>query len=226
MEIEKQCKKLCTKVLSLRSRFEELEENKGQRELETEILSELNGLARDADNAQERLQSEHSLPQTRRKYWLLRISQIIEECNALRRALGDKYERQSKQMRKDEETAQILQYSHHNSNHQNNLKLLSNQSDTSIDMQHLVSEGISLRQSHSMADQLLDMGGNILSELGIQRERLKDIQRRVLDFTVVLGLSSSLLRVIERRQFSDKLLVYGGMIFCLVVFFYCYFTFR
>lgn len=41
---------------------------------------------------------------------------------------------------------------------------------------------------------------------------LQSAHRKVLDTLNSIGLSDSLLRVIDRRQTFDKLLVYGGMV--------------
>ena len=44
-----------------------------------------------------------------------------------------------------------------------------------------------------------------------QRAVLKGAHRRVLDVGASLGLSSTLMRVIERRTTGDRIIVYGGM---------------
>ena len=64
-------------------------------------------------------------------------------------------------------------------------------------------------------DRLLDHGNAVRHELGKQRGLLKGVQRKVLDMATTLGMSNSVLRVIERRQFWDKLLVFGGMLLTL-----------
>ena len=47
--------------------------------------------------------------------------------------------------------------------------------------------------------------------MGATRERLKGAQRRALDVLHTLGLSDTVMRLIERRQSRDKLITYGGM---------------
>lgn len=42
--------------------------------------------------------------------------------------------------------------------------------------------------------------------------RLQAAQRRALDVINSIGLSDSLLRVIDRRQRMDRWIVYGGMV--------------
>jgi len=48
-------------------------------------------------------------------------------------------------------------------------------------------------------------------ELANQREMLKGTQKRVLDMLTTLGVSSSTIRIIERRNAVDKIIVFGGM---------------
>ena len=48
---------------------------------------------------------------------------------------------------------------------------------------------------------------------------MQSAHRKMLDTLNSVGLSDSLLRVIDRRQTFDKLLVYGGMVSLLIA---CY----
>jgi|TARA_B110001469_G_C9494076_1_gene247069 Golgi SNAP receptor complex protein 2 len=57
----------------------------------------------------------------------------------------------------------------------------------------------------------------VLGSLGEQRSSLKGVQRKVLDIASTLGVSNSVLRAIESRQFWDKMLVYGGMLLTLAL---------
>ena len=62
-----------------------------------------------------------------------------------------------------------------------------------------------------------------LSALMQQRSSLKGVQRKVLDMAQTLGLSNNVLRMIERRQFWDKVILYGGMLTTLAL---IWFVFR
>ena len=57
------------------------------------------------------------------------------------------------------------------------------------------------------------------SSLSGQRDRLKGAHKRVLDIANSLGVSDQVLRMIEKRDFFDKLIVYGGIVVTLCVFF-------
>ena len=87
----------------------------------------------------------------------------------------------------------------------------------------LAEEGGALHRSNAMADSLLQQGRNTLDALSGQRTMLKGAQRKVLDIANVLGLSGALMRVIERRETGDKVVVYGCMAVTVLFVVYGYF---
>ena len=44
-----------------------------------------------------------------------------------------------------------------------------------------------------------------------QRERLKGAHQKALDMLNLLGISQSVMRVMQRRNITDRYIVYGGM---------------
>lgn len=83
-------------------------------------------------------------------------------------------------------------------------------------------EGQSLDRSGNVMSNLLESAGSSLNELALQRERMKGTQRKVLDMLTTLGVSSSTIRVIERRNVVDRAIVFGGMFVTLVCFYLLY----
>ncbi len=59
---------------------------------------------------------------------------------------------------------------------------------------------------HSQIDHLTGNAIAVLGSLGEQRSSLKGVQRKVLDMASTLGVSNSVIRTIESRQFWDKML--------------------
>lgn len=80
----------------------------------------------------------------------------------------------------------------------------------------LAQEGRKLNEAGQALDGLTDNAHAVLRSLGEQRGALKGVQRKVLDMANTLGLSNGVIRAIESRQFWDKMLVYGGMLFTLL----------
>ena len=82
----------------------------------------------------------------------------------------------------------------------------------SISIDALAKETRDLNGAHAQLDQLTGNASAVLGALNEQRSSLKGIQRKVLDMASTLGVSNSVIRTIESRQFWDKMLVYGGML--------------
>lgn len=66
-------------------------------------------------------------------------------------------------------------------------------------------------------DDLLQSGAGILESLRDQRGTLKGAHRRLYDVANTLGLSNTTMRLIERRAYQDKFILFGGMLFTLIV---------
>jgi len=62
-------------------------------------------------------------------------------------------------------------------------------------------------------------GEDTLTNLKEQNSALKFIKTKMLNVTNSLGLSNTLIRMIERRNQSDKFVLYGGMILTLFIMF-------
>ncbi|GMH89727.1 hypothetical protein TrST_g9847 [Triparma strigata] len=86
-----------------------------------------------------------------------------------------------------------------------------------------VEEGVSLDQSLNMVDGMLRQGSESLRALSLQRNRLTGIRHLMVDIASTLNLSTSTIRIIERRDVQDKILVFGGMVVVCVVIWFLYF---
>lgn len=84
-------------------------------------------------------------------------------------------------------------------------------------------ESQSLENSTKMVNEYLHTGRETLNELMNQKERLKAVQAKAYDILNLLGLSGSLIKAIEKRENQDKLLVFAGMFFILLLIGFIYF---
>ena len=66
-------------------------------------------------------------------------------------------------------------------------------------------------------DDLIGSGSAILGNLREQRGTLKGAQKRMLDVMNYLGLSNTVMRLIEKRTHQDKFILYGGMVVCCII---------
>jgi Golgi SNAP receptor complex protein 2 len=61
------------------------------------------------------------------------------------------------------------------------------------------------------------MGKSTVAEFRRQRQLLENAQSRLIDAGHTMGLSQSLMSVIQRRDFVDRLITFGGMFIVLIV---------
>uniref|UniRef100_A0A915CXF9 Golgi SNAP receptor complex member 2 n=1 Tax=Ditylenchus dipsaci TaxID=166011 RepID=A0A915CXF9_9BILA len=97
--------------------------------------------------------------------------------------------------------------------------------DTHVDFndaEYLVHD--KMKQSHGAVDDLLAQGTAILGSLRSQHASLHGVKRKVLDIGQTLGLSTTTLRMIEKRLEEDWLIF---LILCVVflVFMYCFYRY-
>ncbi len=71
-----------------------------------------------------------------------------------------------------------------------------------------------------MINQYIAIGQNTLQDLLAQKERLKSVQRKVLDILNYLGLSNSIMKAVEKRDVTDKWIVIIGMVIVLALLFW------
>ena len=68
-------------------------------------------------------------------------------------------------------------------------------------------------------DRMISQGENVLNDIRDQKSMLSTIRRKMMNVTNSLGLSNTLIKMIERRNTSDKFILYGGMVFTLFIMF-------
>ncbi|XP_032945125.1 Golgi SNAP receptor complex member 2 [Rhinolophus ferrumequinum] len=96
---------------------------------------------------------------------------------------------------------------------------LSQDSATTIPMDESLQFNSSLQNILHGMDDLIGGGHSILEGLRSQRLTLKGTQKKILDIANMLGLSNTVMRLIEKRVFQDKYFMIGGMVVTCVVMF-------
>lgn len=140
-----------------------------------------------------------------RDLWKRKVEQIAEEAESLRQSL-DRYQiRNQKRMAEAKERAELLGRVNGDSAHV--MRIF----DDDTQAMH------SIRNSSRELANASALGESILSSMHGQRERLKNAQRKALDVLNTVGISNSVLRLIERRNRVDQWIKYAGM-FLTVIF--------
>ena len=86
------------------------------------------------------------------------------------------------------------------------------ESETSIMIDRALEHQNSLGRTNRYMDDMLGQGASILENLREQRGTLKGAQKKMLDVFNTLGMSNTVIRLIERRSQGDKYILIGGMV--------------
>ena len=166
-------------------------------DLQSSISQHLNTLSRDVATIEELLpQASHE----KKSIWRRRVQQLKDDLNRERAALDKFATRVYRQQRETEEREALLSRRHGAGD------------SHSISIDALARETRDVSGAHAQLDHLTGNATAVLGALNEQRDSLKGIQRKVLDMASTLGVSNSVIRTIESRQFWDKMLVWGGML--------------
>lgn len=126
------------------------------------------------------------------------------------------------QKRRDEFQAKLREkqrsFSHNEA--QERLKLLGQSSNLTDSRSADMAISAALDSSINIAEQAIQQGSATLEGLREQGNTLRRAYNGLLQIGDALGLSNSLLGVINRREWGDKVIVYLGV--CLVVMFLCF----
>jgi hypothetical protein len=91
-----------------------------------------------------------------------------------------------------------------------------------IVVDQLMEEGASYQRSGVMMNDILMSGQATLSNLLDQRSSLKSARKKVLDVLSLLGVSSRIMGMAERRDAVDKVIIVAGMCVTFVVLWVCW----
>ncbi|EMS50883.1 hypothetical protein TRIUR3_00735 [Triticum urartu] len=139
------------------------------------------------------------------KSYSRKVEQLSEEVDSLKETLDKHSLRQRKRILEAKERAELFERANGESSH-----VLQIFDDEAQAMQ-------SARSSSRMLDEAFETGVAILHKYSDQRDRLKSAQRKALDVLNTVGLSNSVLKLIEKRHRVDKRIAYGGMIITVVL---------
>lgn len=147
-----------------------------------------------------------SIPaKSQRDLWKRKVEQIAEEADSLKESLDKYYTRNQRRTQEARERAELLGRASGESSHI--LRIFDEEAQA---MQ-------SARNSSRVLEESYATGLAILAQYAGQKERLKRAQRKALDVLNTVGLSNSVLRLIERRSRIDQWIKYVGMFLTIVI---------
>lgn len=147
-------------------------------------------------------------PAHKRQNAKMKVDQLIYDQRHLEAALRNYRQKQCLQKKEQQEREELLQR-----------KFTTNNGDTSIMIDHALQHNTQLHNASQGVDDLLGSGSSILTNLREQKAALKGVQKRILDVASTLGLSNTLIRLIDKRGTQDKWIVFGGILVTCVIMF-------
>ncbi|XP_067412320.1 Golgi SNAP receptor complex member 2 isoform X1 [Emydura macquarii macquarii] len=147
-------------------------------------------------------------PANKRQNAKLRVDQLKYDVQHLQTALRNFQHRRYVQEQQEKQREELLART-----------FTANDSDTTIPIDETLQFNESLQNAHRGMDDLIGSGTSILKGLRDQRVTLKGTHKKILDVANMLGLSNTVMRLIEKRAFQDKYFMIGGMLLsCMVMF--------
>ncbi|MCO5570488.1 hypothetical protein L7F22_024210 [Adiantum nelumboides] len=166
-------------------------------------LSQLQQYGTDMDRL---WRSQIAKPQ--RDLWKRKVEQMMEETDSLRLGLDKYFSRQYRRQAEAKERADLFQRTKGDGSE--GARILQIYDEEMQAMQ-------SAKSSSRMLDDAYATGAAVLVKYAEQRERLKHAQRKALDILNTVGLSNSVLKLVERRHRVDKWISYVGMVATVVI---------
>ncbi|KAK3198157.1 hypothetical protein Dsin_021572 [Dipteronia sinensis] len=145
---------------------------------------------------------------SQRDLWKRKVEQIAEEAESLKGSLNKYLVRNQRRMNEARERTELLGRANGESAHV--LRIFDEEAQA---MQ-------SVRNSSRMLQESFATGTAILAKYAEQRDRLKNAQRKALDVLNTVGLSNTVLRLIERRNRVDRRIKYVGMFLTIVILYF------
>ncbi len=154
-------------------------------------------------------------PPARRQNWKIRVDQLKYDVRHLQSSFQSSQAKMHERERWERERNELL----HTKFTTNADAANGNASDTSILIDRALEHQSGLSRANRGVDDLLNHGQSILENLRDQRTLMKNIRKKMLDISSMLGMSNTVMRLIERRSEGDKYILLGGMVVtCFVMY--------
>jgi len=190
-------------IQSQLSSLERAVTNEEHGDIQTEIQARIDQMVSNCERLEMMVNKE---PPSRRASAKLRVDQLKYDGQHLQAAMRVVIHRRH-QKEEEERDRELLMSREFKPN------------DTSVLIDAELSHNQRMHSINRNVDQLIDTGSNSLAAMRAQRNTLKGVQRRMFDIMNTLGLSNTVMRLIERRSSQDRVILFGGMLLtCIIMF--------
>ncbi|CAG5133160.1 unnamed protein product [Candidula unifasciata] len=197
-----QTNKLLQEVHGDLARIERTKDREAADRVENEVQAHIDHIISNCERLDVLVMKE---PPVRRANAKLRVDQLKYDCQHLQSSLRQLQHKRFIREQEDYEREALL-----------SRPFTTNEQDTSIMIDPALRHHTKLNDSNKLMDNLIGQGGSILTNLRDQRMTLKGAHRRLLDLTNTLGLTNTVMRLIEKRSGQDKIIMFILMLVCLI----------
>jgi len=188
--------------------LERCNDAKQANQIEQNIQQQLHVISSNCDRMDILIAKE---PPAKRRNHKYRADQLRYDCQNLNSAMSNVQQKLALRFRASAEREELL-----------NRRFAANDA-TSLDMNDAELEQNSRMQTANRnVDELIDHGQSVMDSLRAQKMSLKGVRRKILDVAQQLGVSTTVLRMIERRVGEDKIIFAIGAFLTLTIMFLFY----
>ncbi|XP_071942592.1 Golgi SNAP receptor complex member 2-like [Antedon mediterranea] len=144
-------------------------------------------------------------PPSRRQHAKIQVDKLKYDLSHLHTALQLLQQRRERAQQEAQDREELLNRSY------------TTNDSAAIDIDHDLQFHSSLRSSINGVSDLIGQGAESMANLRSQRNILKGTKKKMLDLANTLGLSNTVMRLIEKRSVQDKFILFGGMIVTCII---------
>ncbi|KAJ8019575.1 Golgi SNAP receptor complex member 2 [Holothuria leucospilota] len=149
-------------------------------------------------------------PPSRKQSAKLRLDKLKYDCQHYQAALRGIQHKRLQRDQEEQQREELLS------------RRFTTNDEASITIDSELEHHSSLLRTHRDIDDMTDQGMRTLQNMREQKTFLKEIHRKMRDVGNTLGLSNTVMRLIEKRAYQDKFILFGGMFITCVVMYLSY----
>lgn len=174
--------------------------------LESRVWDNLRQLEQDCYRLENMVRKEPPIRRQEAKY---RVDQLLADFHGVQNAYRSYQQKRSATEQEHRQREELLSRRYTTNSAEG--------SDTSIALDHALHHHQQLQNANRGLDDIIANATGVISNLKNQGFTLKAARRKVLDIVNTLGISNTLMRLIERRTAQDKYIFWGGIVISITV---------
>jgi len=141
-----------------------------------------------------------TVPGSKRDLWMIKVQQVVSEQYELRKAIEGHFYEINKEAQEEEERRKLF-----------GDREPGQQTYMGEELKLWMDMSSSITRSQRLVQEMHDIANNIVHVLVDDQSLMKKLHRKVMDIVNTFETARSVMRMIEKRQYTDRMIVFGGM---------------